>query len=388
MNEYYQNILKKFLSEYEKLHVNPWHNISLIELEKICKHLLLELKVNDDYSFKYFMDFIIKRLDGVDDSHTKYRSKAYILPYNYRIFDDEVIVNYPEKMKGSKLESINDVDINDILRELDNIIIYGTDGKRRYELEKALFDLNLLFCLPSLRNSTLLNFKFKDVNGKIIVRKFSKEDRNDTYEKFSIDEYYYGNPGTYRIEDNVLIYNHSSIQNEYKEKIFESIESLRSLDLKDIDRIIIDLRGNIGGNSLLNKPLVSFLNEHVNKDIIVLTDYKVFSSARLCLIELINLGATTVGEEIGTPLNSYGEQCRIDIEGFNFTISTCYLNPIKDLRISNKDDIRSLNGSEFEPVMFFPDYYVKTIKDDYLIGKDSVLEFAKNVDLRNKISIK
>ncbi|UKI58786.1 MAG: hypothetical protein L6V81_05370 [Clostridium sp.] len=43
------------------------------------------------------MDFIIKRLDGVDDSHTKYRSKAYILPYNYRIFDDEVIVNYPEK---------------------------------------------------------------------------------------------------------------------------------------------------------------------------------------------------------------------------------------------------------------------------------------------------
>ena len=39
----------------------------------------------------------------------------------------------------------------------------------------------------------------------------------------------------------------------------ESIKKLQNEDLSGIDTIIIDLRGNWGGNSLLNMSLMDFL---------------------------------------------------------------------------------------------------------------------------------
>lgn len=381
MLEYYQNTLDKFINEYERLHVNPWHNITKKEFKNICKELINKIEIDDGYKFDYFMNYIIKRLSGVDDVHTKFRMRTTILPFNYRIFNDAVVVNYPEGLRGSTLESINEVSISKILKELDDVITYGTLERKRYELEKSLFDMSLLFSLPSLRDSEELVFEFKNIDGGIESRTINKKDVITIDEQFDIEKYYYGEPGTYKIINDSLIYKHSSVQIEYKDIIEKSIEDIKSLNFNKISKIIIDLRGNIGGNSGLNKPLIDFLSEHKDKKLIVLTDYRVFSSGMLALYDLIKLGCITIGEGIGTSFNSYGDQVWLDIGKYRFAISTCYLNPVMNLRISNKDEINKVSSEVFKPVVFKPDYYVETTKEDFINDYDRVLEFALNTDL-------
>ena len=381
MLEYYQNTFDEFINEYERLHVNPWHNITKKEFKNICKELINKIEIDDEYKFNYFMNYNIKRLSGVDDVHTKFRMRTTILPFNYRIFNDEIVVNFPEGLRGSTLESINEVSVSKILKELDDIITYGTLERKRYELEKSLFDMSLLFSLPSLRESEELIFEFKTISGEIEKRTIYKRDAMTSDEQFDIEEYYYGDTGTYEIKDNTLIYRHCSVQNEYKSIIEESVNEIRSIDFNNISKIIIDLRGNIGGNSELNKLLIDFLSEHKDKKLVVLIDYIISSSGSLALYDLIKLGCVTVGEEIGTPFNSYGEQVWLDIGKYRFAVPTCYFIPSMNIKISDKYELSKLDSKIFEPVIFKPDYYVESTKEDFINNKDRVLEFALNTDL-------
>ena len=381
MLEYYQNTFDEFINEYERLHVNPWHNITKKEFKNICKELIIKIEIDDEYKFNYFMNYNIKRLSGVDDVHTKFRMRTTILPFNYRIFNDEIVVNFPEGLRGSTLESINEVSVSKILKELDDIITYGTLERKRYELEKSLFDMSLLFSLPSLRESEELIFEFKTISGEIEKRTIYKRDAMTSDEQFDIEEYYYGDTGTYEIKDNTLIYRHCSVQNEYKSIIEESVNEIRSIDFNNISKNIIDLRGNIGGNSELNKLLIDFLSKHKDKKLVVLTDYIISSSGSLALYDLIKLGCVTVGEEIGTPFNSYGEQVWLDIGKYRFAVPTCYFIPSMNIKISDKYELSKLDSKIFKPVIFKPDYYVESTKEDFINNYDRVLEFALNTDL-------
>ena len=49
--EKYKDTYDKFISKYEEIHVNPWHNISKEELDKIYHDLVTSMDINDKYSF-------------------------------------------------------------------------------------------------------------------------------------------------------------------------------------------------------------------------------------------------------------------------------------------------------------------------------------------------
>ena len=195
---------------------------------------------------------------------------------------------------------------------------------------------------------------------------------------FDYEKYIFGEPGEYNFIDNCLIYKHSSVQMMYKDKIEESINKLKEENLSNIDTIIIDLRGNIGGNSNLNKFLIDFLKEHLDKKLICLTDYRVFSAGRWALLDLINLGAITIGDEIGTPLNCYGNNANIRIDEHSFAISEKYFQPFYQITdILTKESFNKIMTKELlKPVMFKPDILVKQTKEDYLDNVDTILEYA------------
>ena len=102
----YKKIYDKFAEYYKNTHVNPWHEISEQQLKQIYNNLIDSMDVDNEYNFKYFMDYIIKRLSGKTDAHTKYEAVS-LIPMNFRIFDNEVLVNYPDNLRNSKLLSIN-----------------------------------------------------------------------------------------------------------------------------------------------------------------------------------------------------------------------------------------------------------------------------------------
>ena len=53
IKEKYSIAYNKFITEYKKVHLNPWHNISEEELNKIYNNLIQTMDINDIYDFKY-----------------------------------------------------------------------------------------------------------------------------------------------------------------------------------------------------------------------------------------------------------------------------------------------------------------------------------------------
>lgn len=123
----------EFINHYKQVHINPWHEISEDQLNQLFNNLVNSININNDYSFNYLMNYILKRLNGISDAHTRYDDEEK-LPINFIIFDNQVIINYPDKLKGSTLLEINGVPINQIIEELDEVITYGTPGRKKYEI--------------------------------------------------------------------------------------------------------------------------------------------------------------------------------------------------------------------------------------------------------------
>lgn len=373
----YNNTFNEFITKYEEIHINPWHSIQKEKLMKKKNELLTTMDVTDVYSFTYFMKYLIKLLCGTKDTHTIFDMTSR-LPINFKIIENEVLINYPTNLKGNTLISINDIDIKTILNELDKVVSYGTLGKKQFELEKALFNELLLFSIPQFRNTNELIFKMKSPNNEIITKIFKK---NEQYqESFNMNEYLYGNNnGTFKIVNNTLIYNHRSVQQEYESTIKESIEKLNKIDLTSINKIIIDLRGNLGGNSALNKPLMDFLSNHKDKELLTLTDRRIFSAGRYALIDLINLGSITIGEGIGTPLNCYGNSNRFTLNKYyTFVVSERYFDPTRKIEIKTKEEFKKIDKSLLEDIIFKPNYFVTQTKEDFINNKDTILDFALN----------
>ncbi|MDE6292616.1 MAG: hypothetical protein K2L98_02920, partial [Bacilli bacterium] len=153
-------------------------------------------------------------------------------------------------------------------------------------------------------------------------------------------------------------------------------------------KIIIDLRGNTGGNSALNTPLMDFLEKHQDKTLIVLTDYRIFSGGRYALIDLIKLGAITIGTEIGTPLNCYGNSNWINIDGYAFASSESYLSPSIDKSVfaHTKEDFKNNITEEYLiPNIFKPDICVEENVEDFLNGNDPIMNEALNYQPANRL---
>ena len=374
INSKYQKIYEEFLENYKQIHVNPWHEIDEKELEKIANDLLQKYEVTGEYSYCYFMNYNLKRLSGKSDAHTIYKPNAPI-PMNFKIFDEDVLVSYPSDLRGSKLVSINNVDIQQILKELEEILTYGTLGKKRIEMERALFSRCLLWGLPSLKGSKELIFQIL-TRDKTLVTKTYEAKKDYQNEMFDYEKYLYGDNATFEIKNNCLIYHHSSCQSIYKDKITEAVASLYQLAISNIDTIIVDLRGNTGGNSAFNDALMAFLKQS-HKNLICLTDYRIFSAVRFALRDIINLGATTIGEGISTPINCYGNSSKVNIDGHIFSISNAYFHPFQDISIWSKEEYKKLATSDvLKPVYFNPDIEVNEKEEDYLMGEDTILNYA------------
>lgn len=366
--EKYQDTYTKFITKYEEIHVNPWHNITKEKLNEIYQELITTMDINDKYTFIYFMNYIIKRLSGTSDAHTKLciNLPYYFLPLYFRVIENEVITMYPSSLKNWLLESINGIPIKVVLKELDDVITYGTEGKKKYELEKSLFNSAILYGLPSLRNSNQLTFKI-NLNNQEITKTFIKEEKIPNQEKFDFYNYSFKDNASYRIIDNCLVYNHRSAQPFFENDIKNSILELEQLDLTQIDKFIIDLRGNFGGNASLNRYLIDFLKRHNDKKLYVLTDYRIFSGGRYALIDLIKLGAITIGDEISTPINCYGNSHHELINKYwQFSISNSYLDPLNNIDIKSKEQFNKLASLEYKPIIFKPDTYILETLESFI----------------------
>lgn len=132
-----------------------------------------------------------------------------------------------------------------------------------------------------------------------------------------------------------------------------------------IDRTIVDLRLNSGGDSRIIQPLVKGLRDRrplrARGRLFALVGPGTFSSGLMAALDFRDLDAILVGEPPGEPLNSYGEVRPYTLPRSGLLIQ--YSTKFFKLSRSGADELR-------------PDVTVTRSLADALAGRDPVLEAA------------
>lgn len=344
---------------------------SIEEFEKELNSVIVSKDSYDKYDLYYYSNYMIKYMLNQYDSHTKIsfiNSKR--LPIKIRFIDDIPYIvdciDAIDKYKGTSIIKINGFDINNIIKEMEKIICYASNDYLKIVLEEYLSNPNIIKSLPIMNK--------KD----IIVITTDKGDisfdlnRLDMYEDKLIKQNY-----NLEIIGKTAIITYNSCKE--KQKMIELIDKLNGMN--NIENYIVDLRGNYGGDSSINKYLVNYLK---GKKIIVLCDERVFSSARMCLIDLKKIGAKIIGSNPGTPISCFGNcvmQLNIDDMNLRVTGSATYWYYDENFNChgiykENFDEALSHNPNLLILVFFNVDEKVKLTLNDYINHSDSVLDYA------------
>ncbi len=348
------------------------------EFEEQLRQSLVK-DVYDRYDIYYITNKLIKYMLGKYDSHTKVKfTEVTHLPIKFLMKEESIyIINLSSELAdliGSSVTAINGVNIREILQQLEDITGYSTIEFLHVSQESALATADILKSLPSL-DSHLQTITFQVVkNGKTeeIVFDLTKPLKDD---KRSVPENY-----SYEIVENCIVIHYHYCKD--KEKMVHLIETMKVIAKKHkIENYIVDLRDNGGGFSDVVKPLVDYLKD---KKVVVLINEKVFSSGRMAFVDLKNIGAYSIGTDISTSLNCFGNvpgELRIDDLDLVVKRSSTYWLYHSDYTCEGyrKDSFSTYFKTRtelLEPIILHPDEYVDLSIEDVLTNNDLQLVAA------------
>jgi len=141
---------------------------------------------------------------------------------------------------------------------------------------------------------------------------------------------------------------------------------LKAIDANGVERVVVDLRGNGGGNSAMLMPFIQGLKYRGMPSrpgsVIALIGRGTFSSAQMNAAKLkADAGAVLMGEPTGQKPNAYGE-----VKTFRLPRS----------HIEVRYSTRFWKTEEGDRPSMDPDVTVEVSSADYLGCKDPVLEAA------------
>ena len=341
------------------------------EFEDELSRMVKDKDNYDRYDLFYYGNSIFKYMLDKYDSHTSmmFMDSIY-LPVKIRIFDGvPYIVDSSEKYKdfnGSKITKINDVMMDEVISGLKNIICYSSDEYLKIMLEEYLENANVIRSLPDMKRDNVISFSTDKGDIKFELDNIEKYEDLNRKPNYNIE-----------VNDNTAIITYNSCKDE--DKMIELVSKLKNLD--NIENYIVDLRGNRGGRSSINNYLIDFLD---GKNVVALCDERVFSSARMCLIDLKNIGAKVIGTNPGTPISCFGNammQQALENEKLRVIGSVTYWYYDENYKCKGifKEDFEEAMKkipNLLEPVFFNVDEKKELTLEDYLNNKDSVLEYA------------
>lgn len=115
------------------------------------------------------------------------------------------------------------------------------------------------------------------------------------------------------------------------------------------------MRGNGGGASVIIKPLIEYL-KNTNLELVTIVYKGVFSSGRFACVAMQMIGSKVVWEQIGTPINCFGNVLRPPVltnttQQPIFTKTYWYLDYIQEkmVGINEKKELLNHDKDFFKP---------------------------------------
>ena len=288
----------------EKNHPDFYNSLSESEARAILDEEIVKTGMNPDDEVSFF--FSLQHIASIPhDSHTGmmltsdlfYKMSAF--PVVFDFFSDDLVVTTIESSNSAFLaasvESINSVDVDEIIRRAAEIIPHDNDVYLKLQLKNNYLSFAQFYSAIGI-DADDMTLSFAD-GTSLTLEKIPYEQFVSTSFAYLRQAYpdtlgqgsYYS---AYALPDpDTLLINYHACA-EMPNFPFSDFASAVSdlIDENGYSRIVIDLRYNGGGNSEVINPLIAVLKEK-DVEVFVLIDEGTFSSAVL--------NALTLKEELG-----------------------------------------------------------------------------------------
>lgn len=265
----------------------------------------------------------------IGDGHTRianYVDDVGQLPLEVEWFDDGLYITEIEQTKspalGSKVIGIGGFEIGDVITKISAIAPQMDGRTNKLYLETYITKPGLLYGLGISKRADRATFNLLDsVGNEVKLEIRLSEDKPtsislvETIDKVPLHKKNPTLPFWYEYDQaNKLIYfNYNSIRDAPNLKFNHFVDSLMNFtNSVEVEKFIIDIRDNLGGNNLLTIKLVSEIkkNEKINKKGVLycITNHRTFSAA-ICFAGNLatKTNVTFVGSEMGDTNNLLGD---------------------------------------------------------------------------------
>lgn len=383
-NESWKADLKFVKTELPKKHKNLFFSKSKSEFNADMDSLIGKIEKYSDIEMKAELAKII---NSVNDSHTSVNIQGdLVYPLSFFQFENDIyLTNSSLEYKdfwGKKLVGINGYSIEQLRSKFEPFV--PKDNKAISENEFPSF----LKYVESLKAAGIAKsddavFTFEGVNqNSITVKPLDKDSYQKTkflsnepeyLSKFPLPKQRTDNYWFKYIEDKNTVYVKYNACSNTKNYSFSSFtkDVFKAVDNNRAQTLIVDLRDNGGGNSMIFNPFLKEIKkrDNINKkeNLFVIIGRRTFSSAILNAMDLKNTtNATLVGESTGGKPNHFGEVKVLRLSNVNIDLyySSNYFR-------TTKKDTDSL----------YPDVEIPLKAASYFSGKDDFLDYILNKNI-------
>jgi len=363
-------------SNLKNKHINLFHRLSQEEFDSKIQSLIEDSSYLLDYEIAVRL---LQIFNEVGDSHTAINASPFVqlFPFNVELLEKEVILSginsENSSYLGHRIERINAFPIGDVIDSLKRVIAYENEHYLKVRLSQflAVNEFLTYFSFKSLEDDLTIEFS----SGEKIILNLDQKisatladlDNAPLYLK-KLNDYYWFE----EFSDHGMLYIQYSRAKEmgpysfsrFTDDVITRIEANQS-----INKVLIDLRLNPGGNSSIARPLINALNDLIKSDkidsdeVFIAIGKRTYSSAVLNAIEFKEtLKAKWIGEPSGGKPNHFGEVRTFTLPNSGILVyhSTKYFNHWHDDLVSS----------------LAPDIIIHANQSHILNGEDPVFNYV------------
>ena len=359
------------LTKLEELHPTPFKNISKSEFEK----QLVDLSTKNLLKPQLTLE-LMQILVQLNDSHTKSREIFDHIPnisFPFRttfLKSNLYLISLEEENKeyiGSEITKINGLTVKQIIEKFSKVFNHENTTLIQNNVEKWIHNKEILSYLK-ITDSNKIELEVKTLEGNANKLKLSASDPNQQElvsprEESALKPETLTQKGKYwtKVHNDLNLYylQYNECEDTEEKEIQDTIAEIKDSKLK---YVVIDLRSNLGGSSLILDPLTKFLYENQDRYWpIILLSRNTFSAAIInALNALDGKNAISIGENTAGSPTKFGQTEHIEL-------------PESKIKVS-------ISGKYFEePGYSYGDPLVPKLEvipniKEYLDGKDVVWE--------------
>lgn len=319
-------------------------------------------------------------LDGDD----RYALLGY-LPFTAAWFEGELYITRAHKKYsqalGSRIVSIDNIPIKKVVERLREVVPFANERRFKKFSPYYLHLPGSLYGLGVIEQSKEATFLLENTHGErfsLLMEHLEEEEKEammdlegnlaelPLYRQQSEKAYWF----EYLEEERIVYLKYNRVTSMEEESIWAFSERLFDfIEKEEVEKLVVDIRDNGGGSGAYSASLWKGIqsNPKINQTgkLFVITGYKTFSAAISFASYLeLRTQAIFVGEGVCDRLISPGDEEE-------------YALPNTNIRIGLSKLFHENALYHDERITLEPDYPIQISFEDYVLGKDPVMDFIK-----------